>query len=83
MRICDRCGEKEIAEKFVSKIDGSEVDLCGKCKGDFQKFLHPPHKTHRVNCPRGDCPGCIDAPPEVWVEEIIEPKRLGRPPKEK
>lgn len=41
MRICDRCGGKDITEKLVSKIDGKEVDLCKTCDEAFQDFLNP------------------------------------------
>ena len=54
-RICDRCGGKNIREKFVSKLDGAEIDLCAECKEAFQEFL----------------------------DKSTEPRRPGRPPKEK
>ena len=41
MRICDRCGGKDIAEKLVSKLDGVEIDLCVECKEALREFLNP------------------------------------------
>lgn len=40
MRICDRCGNKLIAKRWIEQITHEERDLCHDCSVEFDEFLN-------------------------------------------
>jgi transcription elongation factor Elf1 len=39
MRVCNRCGDKNVTVKYFEQVNGTEIDLCKKCEESFQAFL--------------------------------------------
>lgn len=46
MRICDRCGKKQIKKILQDKQEFTEFDLCIECCDDFLLFLAEKKENH-------------------------------------
>ena len=45
MRVCDKCGDRMVAETIVKSRTEEEIDLCEKCLQQFEEFRRPIVKT--------------------------------------
>lgn len=69
MRICDRCGNKAVADTFKSHRLDTEVDLCPQCQEAFSNWLQ-----------NAGGPECREDPEAITALNAVK-RRRGRPPK--
>lgn len=49
MKTCDRCLPKfvPVTETFIMSMEGTQIDLCEKCKNEVLAFIHKPPEKKR------------------------------------